>query len=768
MNKTIFCKILTVLVFFLLMPTLSSGQTETAEKTTPPADREQEIKQKINALQDRIKVSLESETPETAKIFGVTLEQLKERTETLQEIQTYYNRQLISLGKERDLANEMADLEKRTLSGEVYQLEQTAPYTINFYDDYSLKHAENIKNKQNTQMALTIVQKTLDNANTQLKDTAQQLRTIKSESPASKTNGEKLALEWQIKKTERDSELAQTIKDFHDIVLQNSQKRLELAEKRLTVTQKNLFHVRENLSFTKSDLEKQLSGIDERKTELLTELNELIKKVQKQEILSVRVQKKVDNAGSEEEKTSLKTAAAAIDLWRQVYQKRLEHSEILQQLLDNQKQLWKKRYDLIKGDYNKADLNLWKNQALDYSDRIQKNITLEQNQQISMQLQLASVDDKLAQANIEPPLSEVLQDQKNGYKKMAANSFTYLTTVSSMHQFTNRFIDEIDLSRSEITFWDHAAIFMAKIPAIWHFELFVVDEQSVTMGKIILAIVLLVVGIFVTGQITRIFQRRVLTKTKMSASSAAITEKLIYYTLFLFLLLWAMNIVNIPLTAFTFLGGAVAIGVGFGAQKLFNNFISGFILMAEKPIKVGDLIQLDNELGWIDDIGVRSTRVRTYSNINILVPNSYFLENNIINWTHTDNIVRCQVPVGVIYGSDVEKVKEQLLKAAGLHSEILKKPDPYVFFTDFGDNALIFNLFFWLSVSGLVGRQRIESEVRFAIEKLFREAGIIVAFPQRDMHLDTIRPLQVEIINPLRENTAVAKQEDKSYAEMNR
>jgi small-conductance mechanosensitive channel len=745
-----------------LLPTLSSGQPETAEKNTPPANREQEIQQKNDALQNRIKVSVESETPETAQIFGVTLDQLKERSETLQELQTYYNRQLISLGKERDLANEMADLEKKILSGEVYQLEQTAPYTINFYDDYSLKHAENIKNKQNTQMALTIVQKTLDNANTQLKDTAQQLRTIKSESPASKTNGEKLALEWQTNKAERESDLAQATKDFHDIVLQNSKKRLELADKRVSITQKNLFQIRENLSFPKSDLEKQLGSIDERKTELLTELNELIKKVQKQEIYSVRAQKKIDNAGSEEEKTFLKTNAATIDLWRKTYQKRLEHNEILQQVLDNQKQLWKKRYDLIQGDYNKADLNLWKNQALDLSKSLQKNITLEQNQQISIQLQLASVDDKLAQANIEPPLLEILQDQKNGYKKMAANSFTYLTTVSSMDQFTNRFIDEIDFSSSEITFWDHAAILMAKVPSIWHFELFVVDDQSVTIGKIILALILLIFGIFTIGQITRLFQRRVLKKTKMSPSSAAITEKLIYYTLFLFILLWAMNIVNIPLTAFTFLGGAVAIGVGFGAQKLFNNFISGFILMAEQPIKVGDLIQLDNELGWIDDIGVRSTRVRTYSNINILVPNSYFLENNIINWTHTDNIVRCQVPVGVVYGSDVEKVKTQLLKAAETQSEILKNPDPYVFFTDFGDNALIFNLFFWLSVSGLVGRQRIESEVRFIIERLFREAGIVVAFPQRDMHLDTIKPLQVEIINPLRENTSVAKQEDKS------
>ena len=246
---------------------------------------------------------------------------------------------------------------------------------------------------------------------------------------------------------------------------------------------------------------------------------------------------------------------------------------------------------------------------MDFSDRLQKNINLEQNQQTAIQLQLASIENKLEQPAIEPALLEIFQDQKNAYKMIADNSFAYLTSVSSIHQFTNRFIDEIDFSRNNITIWDYLAIFMEKVPAIWNFELLVVDDQSVTIGKVIYAILLFVVGLYIIGRITRVFQQRVLTKTKISASSAAIAEKLFYYTLFLFLLLWAMNIVQIPLTAFTFLGGAVAIGVGFGAQKLFNNLISGFILMAEKPIKVGDLIQLDNELGWIDDIGVRSTRV---------------------------------------------------------------------------------------------------------------------------------------------------------------
>jgi small-conductance mechanosensitive channel len=232
----------------------------------------------------------------------------------------------------------------------------------------------------------------------------------------------------------------------------------------------------------------------------------------------------------------------------------------------------------------------------------------------------------------------------------------------------------------------------------------------------------------------------------MSESSAAVTEKLIHYFLLLIIILFAMRIVNIPLTVFAYLGGAVAIGVGFGAQKLLNNFISGFILMAEQPVKVGDLVQINDQLGWIENIGVRATMVRTFSNIHILVPNSYFLENNIINWTHNDNIVRCEIRIGVAYGAPTDKVRDLLVLAAGDHGLVHAKPAPFVWLSDFGDNALSFDLLFWVTITSNVGRQQIESDVRFHIDRVFREAGIVIAFPQRDIHLDTSRPLQFELV----------------------
>jgi len=212
--------------------------------------------------------------------------------------------------------------------------------------------------------------------------------------------------------------------------------------------------------------------------------------------------------------------------------------------------------------------------------------------------------------------------------------------------------------------------------------------------------------------------------------------------------LYALHTVNIPLTILALLGGAVAIGVGFGSQNLINNFISGFILMFERPIKIDDVIEIDNIIGRVQHIGTRCTQIRTQANLNILVPNSSLLEKNIINWTLSDDVVRCNISVGVAYGSSTRDTVKALERAVEEHELILKKPEPIIVFKDFGDNALIFEVYFWIRLGkGRMVKIQTESNVRFLIEKHLREADIVVAFPQRDVHMDTSKPLDLRIIN---------------------
>jgi potassium efflux system protein len=204
---------------------------------------------------------------------------------------------------------------------------------------------------------------------------------------------------------------------------------------------------------------------------------------------------------------------------------------------------------------------------------------------------------------------------------------------------------------------------------------------------------------------------------------------------------------RIPLQSFATLGGGIAIGIGFAAQTIIKNFISGYILLGEKPFDIGDLVEVGGILGNVKDIGSRSTLLRTGENKDIMVPNSNFLENTITNWTRKDRRIRAQVTVGVAYGSPVDQVKELLLQAAGACNQVLNNPSPFVLFNDFADNALIFDIYFWIEVVGVMGRRIIQSTLRYKIDELFRTAGIVIAFPQREVHLDTQGPVEVRLVD---------------------
>ncbi|MEA2040609.1 MAG: mechanosensitive ion channel [Thermodesulfobacteriota bacterium] len=304
--------------------------------------------------------------------------------------------------------------------------------------------------------------------------------------------------------------------------------------------------------------------------------------------------------------------------------------------------------------------------------------------------------------------------------------------------------DEIS-SRLDTTLEDILVSLKTRLHNIWTYEIWVIDEHPMTVKKILFALLILIIGILAAKYIIRIFSRRLLSRTQLHLNTSLAIEKIIFYFAIAMVLLFSLRIMNIPLTAFAFLGGAIAIGVGFGAQNLINNFISGFIIMAERPIRVGDMIEIEQNFAIVEAIGARCTRIRTGANVHILVPNSSFLEKNITNWTLSDQKIRTRVTAGVNYGSPVRDVERRMIKAVKEHGKVISNPEPFVLFSDFGDNALIFDVYFWLSMTMIMEHRIIESDIRFRMDELFREAGIVVAFPQRDVHLDTQRPLELKI-----------------------
>jgi small-conductance mechanosensitive channel len=285
-----------------------------------------------------------------------------------------------------------------------------------------------------------------------------------------------------------------------------------------------------------------------------------------------------------------------------------------------------------------------------------------------------------------------------------------------------------------------------EVKEIWNFVLYSTGSgNALTIGDLVAVLLVLVGGYFASRFIVHLVGQR-LAGTRISPDVAYTIRRVIFLSLLVLVVLTALNLLGVPLTAFAFATGAIAIGVGFGAQNIINNFISGWILMAERPIRIADFIEIDGTTGTVELIGTRSTRIRRVDGVHLLVPNSRLLEQTVVNWTLVDNQIRTCVRVGVAYGSPARKVADLILQAVNEQADVNREPAPAVVFEDFGDNALTFDVYFWCDVSGEKVLRTIRSEIRFRIDELFAENGITIAFPQRDIHMDTLRPLDVRLV----------------------
>ena len=276
---------------------------------------------------------------------------------------------------------------------------------------------------------------------------------------------------------------------------------------------------------------------------------------------------------------------------------------------------------------------------------------------------------------------------------------------------------------------------MDKLNAFLDIALLDFGNTHITIGQIIVVLLTALLGSLLVVWITRVLKNYLATRIRNQDLVQMLSRAFLFLGFFVVAFV-VLDLLQIPLTAFAFISGAVAIGFGFGAQNVINNFISGWILMWERPIKIGDFLELGDVRGTVEAINTRSTRIRRLDGVHMLVPNSFLLENTVTNWTLTDRVVRTSVIVGVTYGSEVELVTRLLEQAADEHASVLRQPERSVVFDDFGDSALIFELLFWVDIAGERGLRAVRSDLRYRIDALFRQHDVVISFPQRDVHVD--------------------------------
>src|SRR6059036_3291023 len=287
------------------------------------------------------------------------------------------------------------------------------------------------------------------------------------------------------------------------------------------------------------------------------------------------------------------------------------------------------------------------------------------------------------------------------------------------------------LSLAAIVFFTVTAINAAGIPLAWNAAL---PAIKLSLVQIFLLVALLIAVFWISSRTKRFLFNRLLAQSGLDRSLQYAIAQVVSNIVLVVGIVIVLENTGIHLAALAVFAGAVGVGVGFGLQNIASNFISGLVILAERPITVGDRVEVTGIAGQVQHIRARSTVIVTNDNITMIVPNTKFIDSPVTNWTYGDPRVRFRIPVGVAYGSDIAKAREALLAAGRENPNTLKDPAPSVFLQKFGDNSIEFELVVWSSeMSARPSRYR--SDLNFAIEQKFREAGIELPFPQRDLHI---------------------------------
>jgi len=259
------------------------------------------------------------------------------------------------------------------------------------------------------------------------------------------------------------------------------------------------------------------------------------------------------------------------------------------------------------------------------------------------------------------------------------------------------------------------------------------DGYHLSVSQLIIISILFVIFYTIVFLLKRVL-KRIAEKKGLSDGSFLSIYQIVKYLIWISFFFVSLSVLNINISVILAGSAALLVGLGLGIQQLFNDYASGIVMLIERTVKIDDVIELDDgTIGKVLSIGIRTSTIETRDNIAIIIPNSKFVDNSVINWSHIKAKTRFNVSVGVAYGTDIKHVRSILLDIADNNKSIVKKPKPFVLFKDFGESSLDFSLIFWLNETWAA--ERVKSDIRFQINTEFAKNKIQIPFPQRDVHM---------------------------------
>jgi len=381
------------------------------------------------------------------------------------------------------------------------------------------------------------------------------------------------------------------------------------------------------------------------------------------------------------------------------------------------------------------------------------------NEMAGSSADLSKWESRAASISTEDPRFTLLNEQRATKSETIAMLQRFSQAVTAQRRLLQRWVAEDSPQARERGLLERASSYAESswntLRKIWSWEVLSFEDKvevegrtitgniPVTLGKLVRALLFFIIGYAVFSRLAKLIQKSFVARGHIAEAQAKTLSNWAMIVVGMFLALATLAFLKIPLTVFAFFGGALAIGLGFGMQTLIKNFISGIIVLAERKVRVGDVLDIDGIIGTVMEINTRSSIIRSGDDVETMIPNSMFLESRVTNRTLSSARMRRNLRVGVAYGSSPQQVIEVLTECAARHGLICKEPTPFVVLDDFGDSALIFQLYFWLELKGKTNPMIVTSDLRLMLEKRFLELAIQLPFPQRDVRLATDQPLQV-------------------------
>ena len=500
---------------------------------------------------------------------------------------------------------------------------------------------------------------------------------------------------------------------------------------------RRLADINGKVSFSKELLEGNIKALNTRLTELSTEMANATKSLHSSNSSLKHARALLTSADTNTltvHSSSYRARSIRANYWE--YMTALINDESA--LIRETQEIWRKRYKMFHDEASGEEIWSYRESAERRQQELQKQL---ESIRVMENVVFKEIETLQAQAKTEGLsgiIHQNLMQAAENRRRMISDVFNRYENIIPLAIFyQQRLRSEANDNLGAIRLAEKVSDFSKE--TVMNFlatELWQGDGYSVTVSKLIIAIAVFVSSFFLSTLGSHWIKRRMLGRFKASVTAANAVQRIVFYILWIAFALIALNIVKIPLTAFAFMGGAIALGIGVGMQNIFNNLISGFIVIFSRPFKVNDIIEVAGTQGVVDDIGSRSTTIRTWDGLDVVLPNRYFLENGVTNWTKADMRKREVLKVGVSYDADSREVEKILLDIVNEHSQTLKNPAPLVIFRNFGDNALEFEIYYWIELKKSSG-MKVSSDLRHHIAAVFKREGIEIPFPQSVIHIDS-------------------------------